>query len=83
LQVALNSLCGWVRASKHAPRDPFRVLKRRQALTDIVELGAIVLAERHRVIPPNLERDIMIISENASRHARRFAQHRLGFFEAL
>ena len=33
-----------MRASKHAPRDPFRVLKRRHCLTEIVKRGTVVLA---------------------------------------
>ena len=33
-------------ATKHAPRDPFRVLERRHALAEIVECGAIVREDR-------------------------------------
>ncbi|CAH0373263.1 unnamed protein product [Pelagomonas calceolata] len=34
-----------MRATEHAPRDPFRVLERRHGLADIVERGAVILAE--------------------------------------
>ena len=40
LQIALNIRCGRVRAAKHAPRHPFRLLERRHGLADIVERGA-------------------------------------------
>ncbi len=38
-QGLLDVLCAWVRAAKHAPRDPSRVLERRHGLAEIVELG--------------------------------------------
>ena len=72
-----------VRAAEHAPRDPLRLLQPRDSLAEIVERGAGVLVERHRVIPPHLEREFLTLAENASRHGCRFAQQRLGFFEAL
>ena len=72
-----------VRAAKHAPRDPSRILEGRHGLVEIVERGGGVLAERPRVIPPRPEREYITFSENTPRHGYQFAQHRLGFFEAL
>ena len=66
--VALNPLCDRVRAAEHASRGPFRVLERRHGLVEIVERGGGVVVERLRVNPPCLERAIMTLSENASRH---------------
>jgi len=48
-QGLLNPHCVWVRAAKHAPRNLIRVLERRHGLAEIVERGAVVLVERHRV----------------------------------
>ena len=42
--------CDRVRATKHAPRDPSRVLERRHGFADIVECGAGVVVERLRVV---------------------------------
>ena len=75
--------CGRMRAAEHAPRGPCRFFERRHGLAEIVERGAGVHVERLRVTPPHPEREIMTLSENASRHGYRFAQQRLGFFEAL
>ena len=36
-------------ASEHAPRDPFRVFELIHSRAEIVERGAVVLVERHRV----------------------------------
>ena len=44
------------------------------ASPEIVEGGVRVLAERLRVDPPHPKRDLIIISEKASRHWSRFAQ---------
>ena len=52
-QAALNPHCGRVRAAKHAPRGPFRVLERRHGLAEVVERGAGVRVER---LPVNLPR---------------------------
>ena len=82
-QGLLNRSYERMRATHHAPRDPCRVLERRHGLVEIVERGAIVLAERLRVIPPRLERESMSFPESALRQGHRFAQHRLSFFEAL
>ena len=82
-QCVLNALCGRVRATEHAPRDPYRILERRHGLAEIVERGTGVLVERLCVTPPYLERDPIALSENASRHGHRFEQQRPGFFEAL
>ena len=72
-----------MRASEHAPRDPSRVFERRHGLAEIVERGVGVDVERRRIHHPHREREIMIFSENASRHRYRFAEHQLGFIEAL
>ena len=63
-----------MRASEHAPRDPSRVLERRHGLAEIVKRGGGVLAEHRRVNRPHFERKSISFSENASRHAHRFAQ---------
>ena len=39
----------------------------------IVERGVVVVVERQRVSKPHPEREIMTLSENASRHGYRFA----------
>ena len=52
-QMLLNPCCFRMRATKHAPRDPFSVLERRHGLAQIVEGGGRVHAERMRVIPPH------------------------------
>ena len=38
-QLVLNLRCERMRATKHAPRDPFSVLERRHGLAQIVEGG--------------------------------------------
>ncbi len=48
-QIFLNPRCGRVRATKHAPRNPFRVLARRHCLAEIVDRGAGVLVERQTI----------------------------------
>ena len=48
-QGDLHFLCERVRATKHAPRDPFHVFDRCHCLAEIVERGAGVLAERYSV----------------------------------
>ena len=45
LQSFINSPSERVRGPKDAPRDPFRVLKRRHGLAQIVERGGVVVAE--------------------------------------
>ena len=72
-----------MRATEHAPRNPFRVLERRHGLAEIVGRGAGVRVERPRVSQLHPEREFMTLSKNASRLGRHLAQHRLGFFEAL
>ena len=83
LQMALDVRCVRVRATHHAPRGPLRLLEHGHGLADIVERGVGVRVERHRVIPPHREREIIILSENASHDGHHFAHQRLGFFEAL
>ena len=63
-----------MRATKHAPRGPFRVLERRHGLAEIVKGGAGVLVERFRVIVPHLERELMTLAKNASCHGYIFTQ---------
>ena len=70
LQTVLKPPYVRVRATHHAPRRPCRLIKRRHGLAEIVERGAGVLVERPRVSPPHLEREIMRIPENASRHVK-------------
>ena len=66
LQFPLNLRCERVRPSKHASRDPRRIVERRNGLTEIeiVERGA-VFVERPRVIPSQSERGCITLSENA------------------
>ena len=82
LQNALNRRSERVRVSKHAPRNRCRAFERRHGLAKIVECGAAVIAERHRIIPLHPKRDYFTFSENASRDGHRFAQQLLGFFAA-
>ena len=82
-QGPLNVLCERMRAAEHAPRGPFRVLERRHGLAEVVERGGGVIVEHLPVKPPDLEREFITLAENAPRHGDRFAQQRLGFFEAL
>jgi len=81
--MPLNRRCERVRATKHAPSCPFRLRNRRHGLADIVERGAVGVAERDRVIHPHPERDVITISENTPRHEFHFARQCLGLFEAL
>ena len=73
-QKITNRLCHRVRAAEHAPRDPIAVLACRHGFAEIVERGVGVLVQRDRVSPPQFKRDFMTLAEDASRHARRFAQ---------
>ena len=82
-QSFLNPSRGRVRAAEHAPRGPCRLFKRRHSSAEIVERGAGVKTDRRRITKSHLERDVMIISENASRHGNHLAQECLGFFDAL
>ena len=75
----LDPRCDRMRATEHAPRDPFRGLERRYCLAEIVECGVGVPAECHRVIRPQRERESMISSENTVCHGYCFAQQRLCF----
>ena len=70
-----------VRSSKNAPQSPFRLLKRRHGLAEIVERRAVMLVKRLRVVISHSERVFMRITENAPRHGHESAQQRLGFFE--
>ena len=83
MQSALNSRCGRVRATQHAPRGPFRVLERRHGLADIIERGGEVLVDGHRVIRPQREREVINLAKNAPRHRDQFAHKRHAFLVAL
>ena len=83
LQVSLNRFSEWMRAAEHAACNPYGVFERRHGLAEIVERGAGVLVERPSVIHPHPKCGYIIIAENAPRHGHRFAEQRLGFFEAL
>ena len=69
-QGHLNPRCERVRAAEHPPRDPRRVLERRHCLAEIVERGAVVIVERHRVNLLHPEREIIILSEDGDDPAR-------------
>ena len=63
-----------MRATEHAPRDPFRLLERRHGLAEIVERGAGVFVEGLAVNRPHLDRDLITLTENTPRNGYRFAQ---------
>jgi hypothetical protein len=73
-QIILNGLCERVRATEHASRDPLRVFERRHGVAEILERGAGVLVECHRVKRPQLECGSIILPVNASCHGNTFAQ---------
>ena len=81
-QGAINIHCGWMRGAEHAPRATRHVLEHPHGLAESVERGGGVREERLPVNQPQLECALMTLPENASRHGYRFAQQRLGFFEA-
>ena len=72
-----------MRAPEHAPRGTFNLHERRHGLAEIVERGAVVMVERHRVHQSHPEREIITVSNNASRHGYDFARECLSFIEAL
>ena len=82
LQMALKRLRERVRASEHAPRGPCRLLERRHGLAEIIKRGVVGPVESQRVSPPHREREMMTLSEKASRHGNHFAEQCLGFFKA-
>ena len=82
-QAELSRPYGRVRISEQAPRNRLHVLERNNCLAEVVERGGGVVVERHRVTQPHPEREVMTLTEDASRHGYRFALHCLGFFEAL
>jgi hypothetical protein len=45
-QIVPDCFCSRVRATEHAPCDPFHILERRHGLVEIVERGAVVFVER-------------------------------------
>ena len=83
MEFSLNLHRGRVRASERAPRNSQRILERLHALAKIVERGADVHVERLRVTPPHLERGLIILTKNASRHGRQLAQEFTGISVAL
>ena len=52
----LNPQCIRVRAAEDAPRSLGRLLERGHGLAEIVERGAVVMVERHRVTPSRVAR---------------------------
>ena len=82
-QGLVNHSCFRVRAAENAPRGRSDLLERRHGIAEIVERGAGVIAERRRVKRLHGEREIVTLSQNASRHGYRIAHKCLGFFEAL
>ena len=72
-----------MRATEHAPRNPFQFLECSNSLAHIVERGAGVVVEHPRVIPPQRGHELLILSMNASRHGHCFTQQGPGFAEAL
>ena len=69
-------------AAQHAPGGRFQILERLHGLAEIFQRGVVVHVERACVIRPHLERELMSLTKNASRHGRRFTRQCLGFFEA-
>jgi hypothetical protein len=82
-QIQVNSLSERVLDTKHAPGGPFRFLKRRHGLADIIERGAGVQVNCLRVNTHHPDRKSMIVPQNAPCHGHRFEQQRLSFFEAI
>ncbi|CAH0375662.1 unnamed protein product [Pelagomonas calceolata] len=72
-QVVLNTHYSRVCGTENAPRGPCCLLERSLGLAEFVERGAGVQVERPRVIPPHLERELITLAENASRHGHLFA----------
>ena len=50
-----------MRASEHTPRNPYRVVERRNGFADIVKRRAVDLAEHPPVIRPQPEREFSIL----------------------
>ena len=72
LQFVLKSLYERVRAAEHAPRGRFQVLEQRHGLAEIVERGAVVLAERLGVFVPHPDRSFVALAKNALRDRYHF-----------
>lgn len=86
LQIVPNRKRKRMRASEHAPRNWRRLLEGRHGLTKIVERGAVVFAERPRVIPPQPERVFIIETVAAvskGRKARMRSKVRLIYNECM
>ena len=77
--VPTSGMC----AAEHTPPGPSRLLERRHGLAEIFERGGGVHVERHRIIYPHPERDLIILAENAPRHRQQFAQQCLDVFKAF
>ena len=78
-QIILNRRGEWVRATKHAPRDPCNVFELCHGLAEIDETGGGVAVERLRVKRSHHVRELSTLAENASRRGYRFAQQRFDF----
>jgi len=57
----------------HAPRCPIQILERLHALAEITERGVVSTAKHLGLSRPELERESIALSENASRYGRHFA----------
>ena len=83
LQELLDLRYARVKFTEHAPDNPCRVLERRHGLVEIGERGGVVHVERSRVKRPDIERDLILATEDASSHGHYFSRQCPGFFEAL
>ena len=86
LQIVPNRKRKRMRASEHAPRNWRRLLEGRHGLTKIVERGAVVFAERPRVIPPQPERVFIletVAAVSKGRKARMRSKVRLIYNECM
>ena len=70
-QGTFDPYCNRMRATKHAPRDPCRVLERCHALAEIVYRGAVDMEERLRVNQVGL-----MLDGDYAEHAMRELQRR-------
>ena len=70
-QGTFDPYCDRMRATKHAPRDPCRVLERCHALAEIVYRGAVDMEERLRVNQVGL-----MLDGDYAEHAMRELQRR-------
>ena len=71
----LNSGYKRMRAAKDALRSPFRLLKHRHGLAEIIQSSAFVIVERDRAIPHQPECVFIRFTAKTSRYGYRFAKH--------